>query len=309
MNTLKWIAMWALCALLMGINGAAAEQGDKVRAAITAQTEKFTEAVTRGDAKTVAGLFTSDAILLVAGVQAPVSGRAAIETFWQRAVSGSLKDLRFTTAEIHGDGALWVETGSYVALGPDAAELGRGNYLFVWKKEAGEWKIYRDAAASSPPTVSMRDVPNASVASELATDRVGFPKGYPSTFRLLSVAERNEAPEIITVYGNNLAASVTNADQLPYANGSVIVMEWANALKDDSAGQPRKGEIVRVDVMRRAEGFGEAYGANRAGNWEFMRYAADGSQLPSPPPAECAACHAKAGAAKDYVYRRSKLVK
>ena len=144
-----------------------------------------------------------------------------------------------------------------------------------------------------------------------ATDRVGFPTNYQSKFRLLSVAARDKEPAIMTVYGNDLAASVTRTDQLPYPNGSIIVMEFANTQADsahqpirDAKGELQRGEVVHVDVMRRGEGFGAAYGDNRAGEWEFMSYRPDGSYNEPPATAvNCAACHAKAGPAKDFVYR------
>ena len=56
--------------------------------------------------------------------------------------------------------------------------------------------------------------------------------------------------------------------------------------------------------MRREAGYGEAYGANRAGEWEFASYLVDGStRLSSAQGASCAGCHQKAGADKDFVYR------
>jgi Cytochrome P460 len=144
-----------------------------------------------------------------------------------------------------------------------------------------------------------------------AIDRVGFPKNYSSTFKLLGISRRNKEPAIMTVYGNDPVASVKSASQLPYSNGSIIIMEWANTLKDDegtfvrdSKGEPRAGKVVRIDVMRRGKDFGEAYGANRAGEWEFASYTPNGGYLTPPEKsAECAACHAKAGPEKDFVFR------
>ena len=63
-------------------------------------------------------------------------------------------------------------------------------------------------------------------------------------------------------------------------------MEWSTPLKAVD-GTPiagadrlwRKGEVVRVDVMRREAGYGAAYGERRAGEWEFASYRADGRAL------------------------------
>jgi hypothetical protein len=143
-------------------------------------------------------------------------------------------------------------------------------------------------------------------------DRVGFPKDYRTAFKVLGIPVRtNTSPSLVlTAYGNDLAASVMNASQLPYSNGAIIVMEFAKALADDKGtplldakGQRQKGEVHHVDVMRRGEGFGEAYGTNRSGPWEFAGYFLDGAY--STPPANtaaCARCHRNAGAAKDFVF-------
>jgi hypothetical protein len=114
----------------------------------------------------------------------------------------------------------------------------------------------------------------------------------------------------MTAYGNDLAASVTKAQQLPYPNGSIIVMEFAKELTDsegkpllDANRQRQKGEVQHVDVMRRGEDFGEAYGANRSGQWEFAGYFLDGTYSTTPAKsASCAQCHQKAGPAKDFVF-------
>ena len=49
------------------------------------------------------------------------------------------------------------------------------------------------------------------------------------------------------------------------------------ALRD--GGELRTGPVFRIDVMRKAAGFGEAYGASRSGEWEYVSYAPDGSAL------------------------------
>jgi Cytochrome P460 len=153
---------------------------------------------------------------------------------------------------------------------------------------------------------------NSDLAPAPKVDRVGFPKDYRTNFKVLGVPARTNTPPsiVLTAYGNDLAASVTNAAQSPYPNGSIIVMEFAEVLKDsegrplrDANGQPQKGRVEHVDVMRRGDGFGEAYGANRSGQWEFAGYHLDGTY--STPPAKsasCAQCHQKAGAAKDFVF-------
>lgn len=142
-------------------------------------------------------------------------------------------------------------------------------------------------------------------------DRVGFPTAYEATFQVLRTVNKEKEQKVVTVFGNGQAASVTNAAQLPYPYGAVLVMETASALRDadgrplqDGKGNIRKDKVLGLHVMRRGKDFGEAYGTNRAGEWEFVEYRPDGSHLTQPPKSgACAACHLKAGERRDFVYR------
>jgi Cytochrome P460 len=99
--------------------------------------------------------------------------------------------------------------------------------------------------------------------------------------------------------------------QPPFPDGAVLIMEFANAVRDGEGelirerdGTPVRGEVIHVDVMRRGAGFGAAYGDSRAGEWEFSSFRPDGGVLVAPENgAQCAACHRRAGSAKDFVFR------
>ena len=142
-------------------------------------------------------------------------------------------------------------------------------------------------------------------------DRVGFPKDYAKTFEVLRTTPREEGKKVVTVYGNSLAASVTNRAQLPYPYGSVLVMETAGTVKGsdgkpvkDAQGGFQREKVLGLHVMRRGKDFGAAYESKRSGEWEFVEYRADGSYITPPQKsATCAECHIKAGAEKDFVYK------
>jgi hypothetical protein len=142
-------------------------------------------------------------------------------------------------------------------------------------------------------------------------DRVGFPRDYRETFTIFRRVNRQEKQQVVTVYGNRTAAVVERADQLPYPYGSIIVMETASALKDsggklqlDDEGHYRAGQVSGLHVMRREKGFGEAYGKNRTGEWEYVEYRSDGTYITPPRRSfACAECHTKAGPRRDFVYR------
>jgi hypothetical protein len=156
------------------------------------------------------------------------------------------------------------------------------------------------------------DAPVIAEPLQAATaDRVGFPRDYRASLKLLSVSVKDDEPSVMTAYGNEQATSITASSQLPYPYGTVIAMEFAHGVRDgekqivhDASGTARKGDVARIDVMRRERGYGEVYGDNRAGEWEFASYRPDGTTLVSPEKGgTCAACHRKAGPERDFVYR------
>lgn len=275
-------------------------QAEETHRALDGQRRALTEAVTRRDAAAVARIFTPDAKLMLPGFET-ITGRDAIQKFWQTGLnSGLVNGITLAPIDVSGaeDGFL-AEMGTVSTIDGERREKGKTRYLIVWKRDESEWRIHREMV-------------NPEMASAPQVDRVGFPKDYRSKFKVLGIPVRtNTSPaQVMTAYGNDVAASVTNAAQLPYPNGSIIVMEFAQALKDsegkpllDANGQPQKGEVEHIDVMRRGEGFGEAYGPNRSGQWEFAGYHLDGSYSTAPAKsASCAQCHQKSGAAMDFVF-------
>ena len=141
-------------------------------------------------------------------------------------------------------------------------------------------------------------------------DRVGFPADYRG-YAVLRTSNVTQQTRLGTIYGNAKAASIDDVARLPYPNGSVLVMEWATPRKaadgtpvTGATGLWEKGEVVRIDVMRRESGYGAVYGDKRAGEWEFASYKPDGSPFePKIDAAACAACHRKPGTARDFVFR------
>jgi uncharacterized protein (TIGR02246 family) len=275
---------------------------DSVRAAIEAQCESFTAALAKGDAAEAARKFTADAKLSVPGVSGVLEGRQAIEKFWQGALAGGMKSLKLTVRDLEGSGDMRIETGTYAAFGANDSEWGRGEYLMVWKREDGTWKIHRDYGH-----------PSGAVSAKPAGagDRADLPKDYATSMRRVRDTAYDEQSGLTTVFANDLAASITGFSQQHFPDGAVILVEFAQPSRDgegellrDARGVPLKGPIDHIDVMRRGPGLGAVYGAARAGEWEFASYRPDGSvRIAFDNAAHCAACHRNAGADKDFVFR------
>jgi ketosteroid isomerase-like protein len=306
MRVMKTRTFFALSTLLSSAAilhlDAQAAPHDSARAAIAAQSATFSVALEKGDAAEASRIFSADARLSVPGIGGVLEGRQAIEKFWQGAIAGGMKSLTLTTRDIEGAADLRIETGTYAAFGANHGELGRGEYLLVWKREYGAWKIHRDYGHPS-------GTPAATNAS--AEDRVGLSRDYATAMRRVRDTVYDEKSGLTTVFANDLAAANAGLSQRHYPDGAVILMEFAQpqhdgegALLRDASGAPRKGPIDHIDVMRRAAGFGTAYGEERAGEWEFASYRADGSlRIAADKAVSCAACHRNAGADKDFVFR------
>ena len=144
MKTPTFVTLAMMLCWFSSLGTSDAAQQDAAPAAIQAQSQAFTAALAQGNAGEAARYFTTDSRLSVPGIEGVLTGRAAIEKFWATAVSGGLKTLTLAATETDGRGDLRVETGTYTALGANGAELSRGQYLLVWKREDGAWKIHRD---------------------------------------------------------------------------------------------------------------------------------------------------------------------
>jgi plastocyanin len=161
-----------------------------------------------------------------------------------------------------------------------------------------------NAATPTPPP------PTSTPGPAPSEDRVGFPENYPTEFKLLFILNRPDRRLLRIVCGNETASQRQAGEMFDY--GSVLLMITYNAQLDENR-QPIIDEngyfigenLVMLLVQRKERGFGEAYGANRAGEWEFMAYNADGSvQVASQNTSFCATCHGgDAGAATDYTFR------
>lgn len=141
-------------------------------------------------------------------------------------------------------------------------------------------------------------------------DRVGFPENYATDFKLLFIFNRPDRKLLRIICGNDIAAQ--RQDGEPFAYGSVLLM-ISYSVQLDAERQPMLDDnghyivenLVAMHVQRKEPGFGEAYAADRAGEWEFMAYNADGSvQVAAPNTNFCAVCHGgEAGESVDQVFR------
>jgi len=137
--------------LLLIIHCAPAEVDVSVtREAIVAAEQVFQNTFNRGDAAGVAAQYTDDGQLLPPNSDI-LTGKQAIQGFWQGAFDMGIKSATFETIEVGGSADIAYEIGKYTLQSEGGNEIDRGRYLIIWKNEAGQLKIYRDIWNSSIP--------------------------------------------------------------------------------------------------------------------------------------------------------------
>jgi ketosteroid isomerase-like protein len=120
------------------------------RAGIEAANRQFMEAFRRGDAASVAQLYTERAKLLPANSDFVV-GATEIQRFWQGAMDLGLKEAVLETLEVESYGDTAHEVGRYTLKAAGGELADRGKYLVIWKHEGSAWKLHRDIWTTSGP--------------------------------------------------------------------------------------------------------------------------------------------------------------
>jgi uncharacterized protein (TIGR02246 family) len=141
------VFLCAIALLAVPDPGAAAEAA---RAAIDAANGQFVALFTKGDAASLAALYTQDAQVLPPNSDV-VSGRPAIQKFWQGVMDSGVKGAKLTTAELTPSGNAAYEVGRYELSGADGKTLDRGKYVVIWKRDGGQWKLHRDIWNTNAP--------------------------------------------------------------------------------------------------------------------------------------------------------------
>ncbi len=107
-------------------------------------SQRFSSAMSGGDAAAAASLFTDDAVVLPPG-RSELTGRADIQRFLG-AMTRSVQNLRYTSEDVHplSDGVAREIGGfSFKGKGQNPQDV-TGKYVIVWVKSGGDWKISTD---------------------------------------------------------------------------------------------------------------------------------------------------------------------
>ena len=145
------VRMLALIALLVGACAAPetpVQQPRDVGGEVGAANEQFAAAFGAADAETLAGYYMTDGQLLPPGSDF-VTGRAAIQTFWQGVMDAGVASASLTTVEALAVDSLAFEVGQYALADADGNPIDEGKYIVIWRLTADGWKLHRDIWNSS----------------------------------------------------------------------------------------------------------------------------------------------------------------
>ncbi|GAB4372524.1 MAG: hypothetical protein Kow0042_15890 [Calditrichia bacterium] len=160
MKNLKYglIALMLLLMVLLACSMQSEENTGKVQAVIEAQSQKFSAAYNRQDAKAIADLYTENGRVLPP-FSKMVRGRAAIIKSNEAEFAMGFSNLQLSTVSVDVQGDIAHEIGKYtINLPPRGDEVMKdhGKYLAVWKKQSdGSWLMDIDIWNSSMPPPGM----------------------------------------------------------------------------------------------------------------------------------------------------------
>jgi uncharacterized protein (TIGR02246 family) len=120
---------------------------ETVRQEIEQRNREFVAAFNRGDAAGVAAAYVTDARVLPPG-GVMVSGRQAIQQFWQGVMGMGVREVDLRTQEVESSGDLAYEIGAAtLKIQPEGGSptTDTVKYVVAWKRQAGgAWQMAVD---------------------------------------------------------------------------------------------------------------------------------------------------------------------
>lgn len=110
------------------------------------------------DYNAIAGLFTSDGVLYRPNTE-PVKGQEAIKKYFSEQGQKNPKEIidwSTDRVDVANSGDLAIEYGNFTSKnsGLSGNESEKGNYVTVYRKDNGKWKVVTDVVNSTSPSKS-----------------------------------------------------------------------------------------------------------------------------------------------------------
>jgi uncharacterized protein (TIGR02246 family) len=145
MRTAVVVGVALVSALAFGAKPQAGRQAAASDPAIRQVADSYVKASLAGDAKAIAALYTDDAVEMPPN-QPPIKGRAAIEGYYTKLMSGAkMGSFTLTHIESRASGEAGYDVGTYqqsmTPPGATAPMKETGKYVVVLKRTGGAWKV------------------------------------------------------------------------------------------------------------------------------------------------------------------------
>jgi len=151
--------MMALFALATGIlltsmnlNRVGKTDLDNARKAIAASNAVYFRSFAKNDPAIFLDRYADDAVILAPNSPA-LSGKEGALKFFRKAYDEiGLRDGRFITTAVYGDGIEYVtEEGLWQSFDTKGKMFDDGKFLVLWKRTQKGWKMFRDSFSSNHP--------------------------------------------------------------------------------------------------------------------------------------------------------------
>lgn len=121
-----------------------------VKKEIEAANQIISDNLAKGDSVAVASAYSKDGALMV-NYMPSIKGQDKITAFWGGFIRLGIGSITLTTIEVWGDENYITEEGLFEIKAKDGAQIDKGKYIVVWKKEEGKWKLHRDMSNTDLP--------------------------------------------------------------------------------------------------------------------------------------------------------------
>jgi ketosteroid isomerase-like protein len=122
---------------------------EEAKKAIAASNEIYFQAFVKGDSSLFIDRYAKDCWIMPPNAPALCGEDAALEFFKTAYHTFGLRNGKFITIDVFGDGGEFVtEEGFWQSFDADNKLFDNGKFLVLWKKTPDGWKMFRDSFSS-----------------------------------------------------------------------------------------------------------------------------------------------------------------
>jgi ketosteroid isomerase-like protein len=122
---------------------------EDAKTAIAESNAIYFQAFSKGDSSIFIDRYAKDCCIMAPGMPAVCGGNAALQFFRIAYKQIGLRNGKFITIDVFGDGKGFVtEEGFWQSFDANNKLFDSGKFLVLWKKTAEGWKMFRDSFSS-----------------------------------------------------------------------------------------------------------------------------------------------------------------